>query len=346
MVLVAVLIPTTLFADAGRFQSVKGWKGRVTLQHKFEHAQSAGGVSETWKLARSAEMEVRLDHYDESIDAWVGSVSGPGTVDYSYIAKMPDVTMFETWKGRGDVTLENDGRTPRRFFLGFMNERSFHFELTDPYIIADITTNFMSEKRAEAVTPALLPHTLLPAPAEGFRLRGSTQISQNQMLFSFGSGALVLPFVWELSWDLEPLDVEELEVVVEIPGHDTWRPTAGTLGMRGNTIDLIARLQKKGGSDPGQKAIKFEWEFFDVSREPGYAMNKPTTDADTKPDLRFEPSPTLLVVGDESTTARTTEGEWVSSTATVSSWDWGGWGSVRVTATLAERPDTCRHVQE
>ena len=191
-------------------------------------------------------MNVRLDRYDESVDAWTGSVSGPGSVDYSYTGKIGDATMFETWKGRADVALENDGLKPRGFFLSFVNETSFHFDLTDPYILAEVKTNVFSERLAEAVTPALLPHTNLPAPTEGFRLHGSTEIRQDQMLMSLGSGALVMPFVWELSWDLEPLDAEELEVVIDVPEYDNWRPTAGPAGLRGNAIDLIARLQKKG----------------------------------------------------------------------------------------------------
>jgi hypothetical protein len=124
-------------------------------------------------------------------------------------------------------------------------------------------------------------------------------------------------------------------VVVTSSTYDQFRPEAGQGGGRGNDITFKARLQKTGGGEPSEKAIKFEWKFKDVSREPGYAMNMPVLDPDVGADLRFEASDDLRLTDHEGLSAETPLGEQrVESTAVIGSHDWGGFGSIEVTAVL------------
>ncbi|HEX9950173.1 MAG TPA: hypothetical protein VGB53_00250, partial [Rubricoccaceae bacterium] len=126
----------------------------------------------------------------------------------------------------------------------------------------------------------------------------------------------------------------EAELVVEPAGYETWQPQGGPNEQeRGNDIAVHARLQAPGGGPTTVEAERFTFELLDVSREPGVALNWPLSGNASAHDLQFEPAlnPTHTVAGD-GLSLQTPGGR--TSTATVSSFDWGAWGAVRVTAHL------------
>jgi hypothetical protein len=140
-----------------------------------------------------------------------------------------------------------------------------------------------------------------------------------------------------VTWSFRPLGVTETEVVVESAALDSWRPLGTLDGKRGNTIDLTAKLLAKGTVSPpqGAQVASWTWDFVSVSREPGVLMNYPRfAEADHNPDLRFEESPAFSLdpEGQHATSVPTALG--TESTITVGSYDWGGFGAVKVTCTL------------
>jgi hypothetical protein len=135
---------------------------------------------------------------------------------------------------------------------------------------------------------------------------------------------------------------EELELIVEPQAYETWVPK-GRLHAAGpgSQLALRARLQQRGGGDPGEKASQIRFELTRVSAEPGVAMNHPPAeDADVDPDLRFEPERNPnLAIGDEGRRAETHPapvGHYTEAQAELSAFDWGAWGELRVSAVMAD----------
>jgi hypothetical protein len=203
-------------------------------------------------------------------------------------------------------------------------------------------------------------------PDTGLVLRGSgsfrSKLPQTLDL-SYNGGGEVL---WEYSWYMEPVGAEELEVVVKPQNYDHWRPKGNVLQRGGNvsagngpglaapaaqgigveveeadpdflTVNVV--LQTKDGGTPQQQADKFLFELVRVSREPGATLNYPldSTQAE-EPDLRFDPRSNppdkIKVTGTDGQNAETVQGPLTQATATISSYDWGAWGELRVTAVL------------
>src|SRR5690348_3657125 len=102
-----------------------------------------------------------------------------------------------------------------------------------------------------------------------------------------------------LTWDIEPGDVNPNEVVVQkTPELMNWRPTAGPRGARGNSVNLIAKLQQKGGAPSNVKAAYFIWELTKTSKEPGYAINAEIDNPNPGFDMKIESGPDGLLVFD------------------------------------------------
>jgi len=136
-------------------------------------------------------------------------------------------------------------------------------------------------------------------------------------------------------------DAEQLEVVVTPTGYDTWLPLGGhSESAEGNTLPVKAILQKKGGGAPKTKATSFTFELIDVSHEPGVCLNFPATpDANPGADLKFVAArnpPPLQPAGDG--VSLTAPGASNKATATLSSYDFGGYATLRVTAATPQGP--------
>src|SRR5205807_556158 len=149
-----------------------------------------------------------------------------------------------------------------------------------------------------------------------------------------------------VTWNLEPI-VEEIEVVVQPEGYAEWTPE-GNLKQpdrRGNTNRLSARLQKKGGGVPTERATRFDFELVNVSAEPGLCMNFPIQSPSTAPDLKFEaelnpPSASggdTVIVGDDVVGVFANIQGMLTAHAVVSSFDFGAYGEIQVTAYVSGR---------
>ncbi len=142
-------------------------------------------------------------------------------------------------------------------------------------------------------------------------------------------------------WVLDVRPVDDLELVVDPQSYETWRPEAlfdeSTIGSE---IKIDAKLQRPDGSAAKVKARRIIFELTDTSREPGIAMNFPIAGGATAFDLQFSPDsnarPGYIISGAGNQRLETMPGEHVDASAVVSSYDWGGWSTLKVTAELRD----------
>ena len=133
-----------------------------------------------------------------------------------------------------------------------------------------------------------------------------------------------------------------LELVVEPESYETWVPEgASDESKPGNRLNIKASLRAKGGKPLAASIAvkKFTFTLEKRSKEPGVAMNWPVKkpDDEKKPDMKFEASenPTLSVTGEDGSVASTVKSA-PEATARLTSFDWGGWADLKVTAELPD----------
>ena len=193
-------------------------------------------------------------------------------------------------------------------------------------------------------------HIERPLPTNGMVLSGSHLARLPDVMMSTAVGW----FFWnqflsqniEVTWHLEPVESEDVELVVMLPGYDNWRPE-GSIDENtpGNSIGIEARLQRTDGNPPQTARVKkFAMELVSVSHEPGVCMNYPVDAAsggDPKPDLQFvsELNQDWTIDGGapESLVMESQEGSYlVSPSAMMTSFDWGAYALLKVTAELVD----------
>lgn len=153
-----------------------------------------------------------------------------------------------------------------------------------------------------------------------------------------------------ISAALEP-QMTDLELIVLSPAYDSWRPEAG-LNERtiGNEITIDAKLQHPGGGVPNVKARKIIFELTGTSREPGVALNFPLAAATPGDfDLQFSPTSNppdrYIISGTGNQKAETVPGQYTSASIAVSSFDWGAWSTLTVTAELENGRRVTGHLE-
>jgi hypothetical protein len=166
-------------------------------------------------------------------------------------------------------------------------------------------------------------------------------------LLGLGAVTMRKAAVWpngEETWVFTRHGAEDLELIVEPDPYDTWRPEGDKDEQKpGDFLAVQARLQERGGGPPRQKADRIRFALSDVSRQPGVALNWPPkgSGSASRPDLRFDQdrNSDLWVTDDVyGRRVQTPEGEkYAEATAVVSSYDWGGWATLRVTADVGGR---------
>jgi hypothetical protein len=198
-------------------------------------------------------------------------------------------------------------------------------------------------------------------PGSGALGGSATYTCPSQALGSGGSD--VTPslnlFSWSITWSMTPTPAN-IKLVVTIPSYETWRPTAGRaekdVGIKPgstsfNVLGIRAQLMDKDTGMPSYLVPdKMTFNLADVSREPGVAMNWPaqgtaTTDPDLTFDCEFNFNPTMMIKVDskDCTADFTVTGMQIEVdpdnsnpvAVSLSPHDWGGWGTLNVTATVA-----------
>jgi len=150
---------------------------------------------------------------------------------------------------------------------------------------------------------------------------------------------------------------EELEAVITPPDgkhnpsdkYENWMPEAGPdQNTPGNSMEIRVVLQPKG--QPGKlpkRTAKFKFELIDVSQEPGICLNSPPKDqAWSSSDLRMDAGSNrqLAVLDPMGQTAESASGL-LESGVRVSSYDYGAWGKLKVTAILDDGTSIVGHLK-
>ena len=146
----------------------------------------------------------------------------------------------------------------------------------------------------------------------------------------------------KVRWHLEGGLPARESLVVDSQAYDSWRPEAGIDERTiGNEIKIDAKVLGPDGGAPKVKARKITFELTGTSREPGVSMNFPLPAAATRDlDLQFSPKsnpPARYVIsGPDNQRAETVPGQYTSASIVVSSFDWGAWSTLKVTAEMED----------
>jgi hypothetical protein len=137
-----------------------------------------------------------------------------------------------------------------------------------------------------------------------------------------------------ITWSLSrgPVDAD---LIVSPVAYDIWLPKPGRDEMlKGSVMDVELKVVGRNGGPTPIRAVRFELKLSGTSREPGITMNYPLKPSNTQlPDIRFVPHRVGESVDeDQSVTVESTDG--VSGTATIASYDGGGWSTLTAVAVL------------
>lgn len=135
-----------------------------------------------------------------------------------------------------------------------------------------------------------------------------------------------------LNLEIPPPD--EIEVnVYPLEDYEEWMPEGNLKdpSQPGNKLRLRANVKR------GEAKLRFE--FKEVSREEGVCLNWPARGADKKPDLRLRFNDAALGSPSEDGTSIETKGLVKEAELIVDAYDFGAWGTLRITAKDKDQRD-------
>jgi hypothetical protein len=187
--------------------------------------------------------------------------------------------------------------------------------------------------------PSMYPPNGLPLPSTIGPLTGSQTFT--------APGGVGEPVHWTVSWNITP-NINWDVVLKTSPDYSTWRPQAGqsetdvSAGILGVNVFVV---DKDTGLSTARVSVGgWTVELKDVSHEPGVSMNYPPKNklvTPTPPDLDFKGVndnifPNVKVSEDGLTLQATPDPATDNQLAFfMNSRDWGGWGTLNITTTLA-----------
>ncbi len=140
-------------------------------------------------------------------------------------------------------------------------------------------------------------------------------------------------------------------VLIPDKAYDDWLPEAGKdESTPGNTMTATVRLHKRGAPDkPPDKIGRFKFVLSEVSHEMGVSVNHPLKSVahggpdwpDLKIDQKANPDLDVAKDGQSATSKRSAE----SATVTLTSYDFGAYGHLSVTALLDDGTEIAAHVE-
>lgn len=141
---------------------------------------------------------------------------------------------------------------------------------------------------------------------------------------------------------------EQVEAAFKAVDYDNWIPSAGENEEQpGNTLTVKARVFKKdNSSEQSPKKARFKFTLIDVSKEKGICMNWPQPkDQKGGYDLKIDPGENAdFDVAKDGLSAISKELSYDAS-VTITSYDWGGWGTVTVTAYPEDSGTVSAHLE-
>lgn len=334
-----------------RFAGVKAW--RITVNYSGDNPLSweDHGTRHTrsrWTEKSQGSFILPTSEQDETYLRVVGTGRSSDTHDYYRVSRSSAVheeTRYDRAAGVTDIGVD----ITLNFETGVYEIAFLNQEIPDHYggTVKDAFTT--RRYQAVATTHVTLP---IPAPADitlrlpedGTVIAGSWSWEQAMEIrartdpgFDLAEYARRQPTRGRLTWTVSPAEIEPLEVelIVEPQGYDTWMPQGVDGRNPGNAIALKAVLVAKDGGPLKQRAVQMTFSLAEVSRERGLALNAPKHDPAASEDLAFEAekNPGAEVPGGGQS-VRFARGPYESTTAILSSYDWGAFGAVVVVARL------------
>ncbi len=324
---------------------MEGFQG---VFHTHREIAGSGGsqmMTSRHSILTDATGTVRFDHWDAQRRAWIGTVAGTVQVNHKL--------MHNDSACRNDITIVGDGplvrpvgAMPLEVLLFFQNDGTYYLQINYASSPATETTAavcvFGSGTETRQVAEDWYPdfhnygaHQPIPASAGRLTFSGRVNdIGDPGWGILFDGPNLADSFPFDLSWDIQPIGGQDDELTFEPLNYQSWIPEgARSADQWGNSIRIRAELQKKGGGPPKTRAVRFYFNL-DASAVPGVAMNYPLQEPSNRPDLGFpqdlNPEHAISNQGRHAETP----GDGLTAEAAVGAYDWGAWGSVRVSALL------------
>ena len=342
--LAVLFLPAALSFAQGRvsdFLGIQQWHGTVKISGTGSGSTSGGIFKDTWQFGLTTNLSAQLDTYNPNLQGWTGTFTGTSAISAS------DVSTFSGCTETQMQTFNGTLGAPQGFTLILQGTNQYAF-YPAVYKVQGATSS-VSLDCAPGTQGGTGPGTFSPVlssqiqtlPATGFSLTGSYQVKMNSPLqpqsLAFGGSPATIDVT--VSWDLEPGPVVQAEVVVQKTSTlQNWRPTAGVNGARGGGLDLTAKLQGQGGGTTKAKVAYWIWELTTCSKEPGYAMNAPLSSPNQDFDLKLESlAEGVLIADPKGQRLQSAVGEFTQSTVTLGSYDWGAFGTIKVTAVMPDQ---------
>jgi hypothetical protein len=329
------------------FLGVKNWHGTITITGTGSGSTSGGIYSDVWQFGLTSKISFQLDTYNANIQGWQGSYSGTSNINASDVATFSNCKQTMTQIYQGPIPVN----TPFTMTLQGTNQYHFYPEGYEVQgatstVSLDCAPGTQSNPGPGTWSP-VLSNLIQTLPATGFSLTGSTTVKMNSpmqpMSLVFGGDGAVIDV--KITSDIEPgLNTPPEVVVQKTSALQNWRPTAGAGGSSGQSIDLVAKLQATGGGPTNAIAAKFTWELTKSSKEPGYAMNAPIANPGKDFDLKLEGGD-LILTDPNAQKGETRPGEQTQSTVTVTPYDWGAFGTIKVTALMSDGSTLVGHLE-
>ncbi len=330
------------------FLGVANWHGTLTITGTGSGSTSGGIYSDIWQYGLTSSISFTLDTYNANIQGWQGSYAGTTNINASDNATFSGCTQTSTQTYQGTIPLNS----PFTMRLQGANQYLFY---PAGYLVQGATSNTSFDCAPGTVggtgpgtwSPVLGTGSLIQdLPATGFSLKGSATVTMNSpeqpSSVIFGGSPAVINVT--VTWDIEPgLDTPPELVVQKTSALQNWRPTAGAGGSAGQSVDLTAKLQATGGGSTNVIAAYFTWELTKSSKEPGYAMNAPVANPSNDFDLKLE-GDGLILTDANAQKGQTMPGEYTDTTVTVTPYDWGAFGTIKVTAYLPDGSTLVGHL--
>lgn len=343
-----LLVPLVPPPDLARWRKVKAWEGTFQVtQQKMTKMTKFSSYSNQWTGSVVGTLvfdDEGVDHFETpEISRWRGMIKGTVQIDSLDIGwpKIPPSGIVD--RSRQDYCNRQNGSGSAEC-LGILTIQVANGSYRIKGSLLAINAPWSKLKKGETSSGVsrtgvgdysgdMMQGTL---PTSGLVLSGSV----NKEEASGDSGHIITTRT--TSWELHPVgELPKVELVVDSLAYDAWRPEARSDEKTiGNEIKFEAKLQNPDGSVANVKAVKIIFELIDTSHEPGIAMNFPVTGAGKDCDLQFSPKSNppgrYAITGTGNQRAETVPGEYTAAAATVSSFDWGGWSTLRVSAELTD----------
>jgi len=347
LVFLLAAIPAVGAGRVDDFLGVQNWHGTVSITGTGSGSSNASVYSDIWQYGLTSQVNFALTSYNAKIQGWQGSYSGTSNINASDTATFSGCTQKSTLLFQGSIPVT----TPFTLILQGTNQYAFYPAV---YQVQGATSN-VTLSCAPGNLGGTGPVSWSPVtsslvqdlPATGFSLKGSTTVTMNSPIqpssLPFGGSAAQITVT--ITWDIEPgLDTPPELIIEKTAALQNWRPTAGAGGSAGQSINLTAKLQATGGGSTNVVAAYFVWQLTKSSTEPGYAMNVPVDNPSKDFDLKLD-SNGLILNDATAQGGQTKPGEYSEYTVTVIPYDWGAFGTIKVTAYLPDGSTLVGHLE-